>query len=943
MKNIFRITFFLLLLFQEVNSQSLKATILQNTPLKEHFDSNDYKGGIQNWAFDQTSEGILYIANNEGLLEFDGREWNKYKVPFSTRLRALKVDHQDRIFVGGQGQIGYFTKTKNDLVFTSLLEYLPKTKQDIAETWKILEFDGKILFNTESELFVFEDNKIKAMNLPGYLRFAFNVENRFFAQFYGKGLYEIINNNFIQVKGTEIGQDIIAILPNNDGYFCLTREGEMNLLNDKGFTSIDLKVNLGTVNNALKLTSGEYVIGTQSNGIYIFNSNLTLKNHLTKKQGLSDRTVKSLYEDEFHNLWVGLNNGIDYLKINLPFSLINEEVGVEGTGYAAIKYGNEIYLGTNTGAFIQKKKKNILEGYPFKIIAGSEGQVYNFSEVENKLILNHDRGAFDLKGENLTQIQDIGSWKFMNTKIPNLIIGGDYRGISLFNNNNNNNWSTIKRIEELEEQSSRIMEFENDSTLWMTHGSKGAFRIEFDSNLNIQKKIQQFGKNDGLPSNIMIDVYSLNDNLVFTTEKGIYDFNLNSHTFSPNKYFNKWLGTEYVSTMVANRNNSIYYIQNKKFGDLVQKGFGDFENKTHIFKHINKFISDDLTNISILDKNNVLIGAKEGFINYTPNKKLSINKKFQVLLRKVETQSSTDSINTYNPPYVDKIEITEKNSIKFYYAAPYFDGFEDLKYSYRLLPLEEQWSKWSNSGEKEYTHLPFGEYTLEIKAQNIYELESNISTFSFEVITPWYFTNWAKICYLILALISLTLIPLIQQKKHRKEKSIIYKSKDEEIKVKDKEINKLENEKLKSEINLKNDQLTTITMHLVKNNDFIQDVQNKIISSLDQVDSKKELKNIIKTIDKELSNKDSWDQFAYHFDQVHGNYLKKLSDSNIKLSPREIKLAAFLRMNMSSKEISKMLNITSRGVELARYRLRKKLNLKRSQNLVEYLIDLDNS
>ncbi|MBI9039907.1 triple tyrosine motif-containing protein [Lutibacter sp.] len=942
MKNLFRFIPFILLVFHQVNSQSVKAPILRNTPLKEHFDSNDYKGGIQNWAFDQTSDGILYIANNEGLLEFDGREWNKYEVPLSTRLRAIKVDSQDRIFVGGQGQIGYFTKTKNDLVFTSLLKHLPKNKQDIAETWKILELNNKILFNTESELFVFEDNKIKSMNLPGYMRFAFNVNNKIFAQFYGKGLYEIINNEFIKVKGSEIDFDIIAILPTNKGYYCLTREGEMKLLTDKGYTPIDLKVTLGTVNTALKLTSGEYVIGTQSKGIYIFNSNFTLKNHLTKKEGLSDRTVKSLYEDEFQNLWVGLNNGIDYLKINLPFSLINEEVGIEGTGYAAISYGNEIYLGTNTGVFIQKKENYNSNGYPFKIITGSEGQVYNFSEVENKLILNHDRGAFDLKGENLTQIQEIGSWKFMNTKIPNIIIGGDYRGISLFNKNKDN-WSVAQRVEKLEEQSSRIMEFENDSTLWMTHVSKGAFRIEFDSNLTIQKNIQKYGKNDGLPSNMMIDVYSLNNNLVFTTEKGIYDFNSNSHTFSPNLYFNKWLGTEYVSTMASNGTNSVYYIQNKKFGNLVQKGFGSFENKTTIFKHINKFISDDLANISILDKNNVLIGAKEGFIDYTPNKKTFVNKNFRVLLRKVETQSSTDSINTYNPSYIDQIEITETHSIKFHYASPYFDGFEDLKYCYRLLPLDEQWSKWSSLGEKEFTHLPFGEYTLEIKAKNIYEIESNVSTFSFEVLTPWYFTNLAKMCYLILVLISLTLIPFIQQKKYRKEKSIIYKNKDEEIKIKDKEINKLENEKLKSEINLKNDQLTTITMHLVKNNDFIQDVQNKIVSSLDQTDSKKALKKIIKTIDKELSNNDSWDQFAYHFDQVHSNYLKKLSDSNIKLSPREIKLAAFLRMNMSSKEISKMLNITSRGVELARYRLRKKLNLKREQNLVEYLIDLDNS
>ena len=159
--------------------------------------------------------------------------------------------------------------------------------------------------------------------------------------------------------------------------------------------------------------------------------------------------------------------------------------------------------------------------------------------------------------------------------------------------------------------------------------------------------------------------------------------------------------------------------------------------------------------------------------------------------------------------------------------------------------------------------------------------------------------------------------------------------------MKDQEINKLTNEKLKSELDLKNDQLTSITMQLMKNNEFIQEVQHKIETSFDKSSSKPELKRIINTIDKELSNNDSWNQFAYHFDQVHGNYLTKLSESNIKLSPREIKLAAFLRMNMSSKEISKLLSITSRSVELARYRLRKKLKLKRDQNLVEYLIELD--
>lgn len=184
---------------------------------------------------------------------------------------------------------------------------------------------------------------------------------------------------------------------------------------------------------------------------------------------------------------------------------------------------------------------------------------------------------------------------------------------------------------------------------------------------------------------------------------------------------------------------------------------------------------------------------------------------------------------------------------------------------------------------------------------------------------------------------------VIQRRKYKSEKSIITKEKEKELKIKDEQIDKLHSEKLQTELDLKNDQLTSITMQLLKNKEFIKNVQDKIGGTLNEGGSTQELKRLIKTIDQELSDNDSWNQFAYHFDQVHGKYLEKLSSNNIRLSPREIKLAAFLRMNMSSKEISKFLNITTRGVELARYRLRKKLNLKREQNLVEFLIDLDDS
>jgi DNA-binding CsgD family transcriptional regulator len=222
------------------------------------------------------------------------------------------------------------------------------------------------------------------------------------------------------------------------------------------------------------------------------------------------------------------------------------------------------------------------------------------------------------------------------------------------------------------------------------------------------------------------------------------------------------------------------------------------------------------------------------------------------------------------------------------------------------------------------------------------------------VLRPWYYSNAAILVYVLLGLIIAASIPLIQRKKFRREKSKLNQNKEEELKLKNEKINQISieskneidkvlNEKLQSEIDLKNDQLTTITLQLINNNEFIRDIRSDLEQNMNKRGAAKDYLKIIRTIDDKLSNGDYWDKFEYHFDQVHGDYLKKLAKSNIKLSPREIKLAAFLRMNMSSKEISSLMNITPRSVELARHRLRKKLKLTRDQNLVEYLIELDNT
>ncbi|GGE39475.1 triple tyrosine motif-containing protein [Psychroflexus planctonicus] len=923
----------------EVYAQS-DSLQLSGIPLRTHFNSEDYQGGIESWDFVQSEKGLLYVANNKGLLEFDGNKWIKYAIPDATKIRTVTIDSKGVIYVGGQNQLGYFIDTGTGLEFQSLRKELKKAKIEISEIWKIFEYEDKIYFNTEDKLIAYSSSGLETIESPGFLINSYIVDGRLICHFYNMGLYEFKKGKYHSLPKTELLPKLAAIHANNKGYYFFTESGDVYEYDETGF---ELKTNIlnpCTINDVKKLKNGDYAVGTQNNGLLILKSDFSLKLHLTNNKGITSRTVKSIYEDNFNNLWVALNNGIDYLKLNLPFRLINEELGVEGTGYDAYYFDGNIHLGTNNGLFIENNTGDFSEDKPFQFIPRSEGQVYTFSEIDNSLILNHHKGAFKIVGKKLKKFHDIGSWTFVETSNPNLILGGDYRGIKYFEKENDS-WKNTTDIPGLTE-SSRILVFENDSVLWMSHGYRGVYRMAFDENMQLKNEIKHFDQRHGFPSNILITSYNIDGKMVFTSEHGMYNFNPTTQAFSSNAFFDEMLGKEHVSDLVSDGENSIYFIQNQKFGVIEEEKFGNFNTNTTVFEHINRYISDDLQHISVIDKNNILITSKEGFVLYNPSQRHSINKDFSTIIRSVKKSKSEDSTYVTTPLRAGNLAIDKNQSIKIEYAAPYYDGFEDLKYSFRLHPLDEKWSKWYSMNEKSYDHLPYGNYTFEVKAINIYGIESQVSSISFQVSTPWYATWMARTGYFMIFLMALVLIPIIQRRRHKVETSFITEQKEKELQVKDEEIDKLYNEKLQTELDLKNDQLTSITMQLIKNKEFIQTVQNKISYTIDKGGSSQELKRIINTIDKELADEDYWDKFAYHFDQVHGNYLEKLSNQNIKLSPREIKLAAFLRMNMSSKEIAKILNITTRGVELARYRLRKKLNLSREQNLVEYLIELDN-
>jgi DNA-binding CsgD family transcriptional regulator len=192
----------------------------------------------------------------------------------------------------------------------------------------------------------------------------------------------------------------------------------------------------------------------------------------------------------------------------------------------------------------------------------------------------------------------------------------------------------------------------------------------------------------------------------------------------------------------------------------------------------------------------------------------------------------------------------------------------------------------------------------------------------------------------------------ILDKKYRREQQAMAELQQQQLEQKDTEIEKisleskeeitrLQNEKLEADLNHMNNELATATMHLLNKNEFIAGIKaqlTQIIRKNDKLESEGELMKITRDIEKNISADSDWEHFEFHFDRVHGDFTRRFKGQFPALTPQEIKLSAYLRMNLSTKEIAQLLNITVRGVEIGRYRLRKKLQLDRNQNLQDFIL-----
>ncbi len=943
-------------------------------PYIKYYSSHDYSAGIQNWHISQDKRGIIYVANNFGLLEYDGSSWRTYVVANGVKVRHFNFGSENKISIASQGEFGFFAPDyQGQLRYTSLSKTLPSEYQNFEETWKVFHLNGKEYFCTSTKIFVMDKTKIDVIVAEDYMDNFFLINQQLYVNQPSNGLNVLDNDRLVPVElgRNFVNKEVSAIIPLiNNKLMVATRQDGVYILDNFNTEVWNIEfhnlLSQSIINAAIRLKSGELVFGTQNNGLFIFSPDGRLISHLTNNQGLNNRTVICLFEDMQNNLWVGHNNGISYIELGQPFSFINEYMGLQGTGYDGFQDKDKLYLGTDNGLFVNEPTLSGQLNNTFRLIEESDGQVYFVNKIEKWLLMGHHNGGYVFKeNQKPVRASTIGTWMFLPLKThPGYLIAGKYNGLDLYKKESDA-ITFVRTLDGLDE-SCRILEQDDHGNIWMTHGYKGVFKFRLSDDLRQVRDIQFYGAENGLPSNVLISVFRVRGNLYFTTEDGIYSYDKTADIFVKDPFFAPFFEPfSPINVLAEDANQNIYFLGQQEIGVLIQDATGTYHKETNMLNKINGMLNDDLQDISILPNNKILFAAKEGFIVYNPGIKVSADNASDILFRRITLTAHGDSVifygnypkgenNINNQEEVDYLKFPFlHNSIKFEFSSTYMDGLDKTTYQFYLEGFDEDWSEWSKKNEKEYTNLNEGNYLFRIRAKNIYGQISKEAVYQFTILPPWYRSKLAYSSYFVLFTLSFSLLLFLIGQKHKREKNTLIQEKEKELNKKDselltvkteteREIEKLKTEKLKADISHKNKELATSAMHLINKNEFIAQVKQNLTSLVRKHPKdplSNDLEKIMSSIERNISSDDDWQHFEIHFDKVHGDFSKRLKDKYPNLSPQERRLCAYLRMNMSTKEIANLLNITVRGAEISRYRLRKKLDLSRDSNLAEYILN----
>jgi DNA-binding CsgD family transcriptional regulator len=914
-------------LFIAVNFLAVGPLCASEAPRVLHFDKKTYQAHYQNWSATQSDEGLLYFGNTDGLLEYDGSAWALHTLPSNQTVRAVAKGKDGLLFTGGYEEFGFWKRDAwGKLHYTSLSKGLSGQSIEQQEIWHILSSERGTFFQSFGVLFHYAEKQLRKVRIPNTIMFLQEINGQILAPVLEKGIYALEDDlSWKMIPGGSFFFDktVTAMLPDPGGMLVCTQESGVYRYDGQRFRPWENPLNSelaqNRINKAIRLRDGRIAVGTILNGVYIL-GNQPKALHFNRVNKLQNNTVLALFEDRDGNVWLGLDKGIDLLALSDPFEYYEDSRGQIGTVYAAAVYEGYLYIGGNQGLFC----KPFPGDEDFRLIPGTQGQVWQLKVMGGQLLCGHNQGTFAIQGQQATRISQVtGGWKLVEWPgQPDLLLQGTYTGIAVFSKDQAGKWIFRKKLEGIRSPIRNLVP-DKKGFLWAVDPYEGVLRLRLSQDGLSLLSTDSINTRAGLPTDYNLDLLSLGDETLIWSKDQYFRWDAKTRRCSP--YRGSRLAQNRGAKLIRMPDGELFQAYPQRTAWYDKKGFKAWlpialvKNNEHIEK---------------LPNGKYLFCIDNGYAILKTDASSLSSPRTPPIIRAVQPMRNGQPLHAGTIRASDGLLTLPSRSTSFFihFAAPIYTQAPGFRY--RIPGWQDNWSPWSPQPYKEIANLPPGKHQIQV-ACNLSPALSSISVF---VKPRWYQTWWS---IALLLVFGATLFYLMYRL-HRYRLGI---QRRRLIVEKERQLNdqrlQAKAEQLQTDVLNKSQELANSTFNLIRKNETLLQIKEELARV--KADMGERLPDryhsrLLRLIDSHLGSEQDWLIFETNFNQVHEVFLHKLKASYPDLTPGDLRLAAYLKMNLSSKEIAPLLNISLRGVENKRYRLRQKLHLDNDANLTEFLM-----
>ncbi|QHT66394.1 response regulator [Rhodocytophaga rosea] len=732
----------------------------------QNYTPKEYKASFQNWQALQNKQGILFFANGDGVLIYDGKAWTLVETPAKSVIRSMVMDEAGKVWVGALDDFGYLEQgIDGRFVYVSMLPKVKPEHKRMGNIWNMHLHKGLVYVEAETGIFSWNGQLLHFQYFPDpetYHR-AFFWQDVLYLHEYGKGVMRLEGGKFVLATGGEFLKDkkIYTVLPYNQRRVLLATKTEGLFLYDGKqitpfITQADAYLKEKQIYTGTLLPDSLFAFGTLTGGVIAIDHQGQIRYTITKENGLPTNTVLSLATDRTGDVWLSLDNGISRVEISNGLNIYLENRGFEGSPYDICRYNGELYIASSVGLFVLRPAEYPNKQSYFEKIPQINSACWKLLPVNNRLLVASKQGVFEVNDNKIQQLTDISAIALHRYKADStrILIAEESKLQSL--RLVNGNWQPASAINM---QADDIKFNETlPGRLWLYTFSQGAYLLSFlqaDGSIDYDKPTStHFGPKEGLPEGY-IKMNSIGQQEIFRvgTESKLFRFNYTTNRFSPDTTFAQKFGlaNESIFPVTDTDSRGAFWAKTRRKEDgskqqlIISPASG---NTYHVQRMDVSRILEQVGLVTYPEPNGfVWYAAFGGIVRQEVNKPVKPDTSFATYLNRILLQGDSvffqgigGSRQRLTFPYMS-------NAFRFEFTSTNFTAGEANTFQYKLEGFDEDWSAWTKETTKEYARIWEGNYTFLVRSRNYAGIISKPDTFSFVVAPPWFRSIYAYLVY----------------------------------------------------------------------------------------------------------------------------------------------------------------------------------------------------